>query len=90
MLANLNATRGLVFSGQLLLDLTEAGMLREKAYQLVQAHAMQCWSDGSDFRAAVQGDQDILKYLSLEKLTDTFSSHRQLANVPEIFARVFD
>ncbi|MDX2180431.1 MAG: adenylosuccinate lyase [Bryobacteraceae bacterium] len=90
MLANLNATRGLVFSGQLLLDLTEAGMLREKAYQLVQAHAMQCWSDGSDFRAAVQGDPEILKYLSLEKLTDSFSSDRQLANVPEIFTRVFD
>jgi len=90
MQANLDLTRGLVFSGQLLLDLTEAGMLREKAYQLVQAHAMHCWSHGNDFRAAVEGDTEISKHLSLEQLASSFSSERQLQNVPAIFARVFE
>ena len=52
MMANFNATLGIVFSGQLLLDLAEAGMLRETAYQLVQSHAMTCWENGTSFKAA--------------------------------------
>src|SRR6478672_1612361 len=65
MRRNLDLTRGLVFSGQLLLDLAAAGMLREQAYRLVQTHAMRAWEEEGDFRAAIQADVEIAKYLSL-------------------------
>ncbi|HTU44002.1 MAG TPA: adenylosuccinate lyase [Bryobacteraceae bacterium] len=86
---NLEATRGLIFSGQLLLDLAAAGMQREDAYRLVQSHAMQAWESEGDFRAAVQGDPLIVTYLTEEQLDQTFSLPRQLRNVDRIFERVF-
>lgn len=89
MMANFNATLGIVFSGQLLLDLAEAGMLRETAYRLVQAHAMQCWESGTGFKTAVAADPEVTKYLSPEKLDETFSAGRQLTNIDKLFARVF-
>ena len=55
MRRNLDLTRGLIFSGQLLLDLAAAGMLREDAYKLVQSHAMQSWEHDGDFRTACSG-----------------------------------
>ena len=82
-------TGGLVFSGQLLLDLAAAGMLREQAYKLVQAHAMRAWDSDTGFRAAIESDPEIGKYLSKDKLAESFSVSRQLANVDHIFARVF-
>ena len=60
-------TRGLIFSGQLLLDLAAAGMLREKAYKVVQAHAMKAWEEEGDFRAAVEADPEIRAVLSPEQ-----------------------
>ncbi len=89
MWRNLDETKGLIFSGQLLLDLAAAGMLREDAYRLVQAHAMQAWENEDDFRAAVQADPRIQQYLSQEQLDLAFSLERQLRNVDAIFARVF-
>ena len=89
MRRNLDMTRGLVFSGQLLLDLAAAGMLREQAYGLVQRHAMEAWENESDFRAAIESDPEILALLSREKLADTFSLDRQLRHVDAIFDRVF-
>jgi adenylosuccinate lyase len=89
MLANLESTQGLIFSGQLLLDLAAAGMLREQAYALVQRHAMAAWEKGSNFRAAVESDQKILSYLPIEKVREAFSVARYLTHVDQIFARVF-
>lgn len=89
MLHNLNETRGLIFSGQLLLDLTAAGMLREDAYRLVQAHAMEAWASGGNFREAVQADARIRQYLKPEDLERVFSLDRQLKHVNAIFQRVF-
>jgi adenylosuccinate lyase len=89
MQANLASTKGLIFSGQLLLDLTAAGMLREQAYKVVQSHAMRCWEADGDFYATVKSDKEILSYLSLEKIEGAFSVARQLLNVDRIFARVF-
>ena len=54
--ANLEMTRGLIFSGQLLLDLAAKGVLREEAYQWVQRNAMRAWEDGEDFRKLVEAD----------------------------------
>ena len=89
MRRNLESTRGLIFSGQLLLDLAAAGMLREEAYKVVQVHAMQAWENEEDFRAAVEVDPKILSFLSVEKMQHAFSVERQLGNVDRIFARVF-
>jgi adenylosuccinate lyase len=88
MLKNLESTGGLIFSGQLLLDLAEAGMLREEAYRLVQSHAMRAWKEDLFFRDEVSLDPAITKLLSREKLAETFDYTRQLGNVDAIFKRV--
>ena len=88
MKKNLESTGGLIFSGQLLLDLAEAGMLREEAYRLVQAHAMRAWKEDLNFREEVAKDATITKLLSPEKLEKTFDYTRQLGNVDAIFERV--
>jgi len=90
MKKNLDSTHGLVFSGQLLLDLAAAGMTREQAYKLVQTHAMKAWETEGDFRMAIVGDSEIGKYLSQDKLAESFSVSRQLANIDHIFSRVFE
>jgi adenylosuccinate lyase len=86
---NLESTKGLVFSGQLLLDLAAAGMLREDAYRVVQRHAMECWERDGNFRAAIAADPEIGNYLSGEQLEKTFTLDRQLGNIGTIFERVF-
>ena len=90
MLQNLESTQGLIFSGQLLLDLAAAGMLREQAYKVVQTHAMRAWEQGTSFRAAVESDKEILSFLSVEKIRTVFSVDRHLAHVDRIFHQVFD
>jgi adenylosuccinate lyase len=89
MRRNLDLTRGLIFSGQLLLDLAAAGMSREKAYKIVQGHAMKAWEEEGDFRAAIEGNPDILAVLSTAQIAESFSLDRQLHNVDRIFDRVF-
>jgi adenylosuccinate lyase len=86
---NLELTKGLIFSGQLLLDLTAAGMLREEAYKIVQGHAMLAWEEDGDFRAAIEADPEIGKYLTGPQLVESFSVFRQLSHVDRIFDRVF-
>jgi len=88
MKKNLESTGGLIFSGQLLLDLAEAGMLREEAYRLVQSHAMRSWKEDLVFRDEVAKDAAITKLLTTEKLARTFDYTRQLGNVDVIFLRV--
>ena len=88
MKKNLESTGGLIFSGQLLLDLSEAGLLREEAYRLVQSHATRAWKEDLNFREEVAKDPAITKLLSAEKLAKTFDYTRQLGNVDAIFKRV--
>ena len=88
MKSNLESTGGLIFSGQLLLDLAEAGMSREDAYRLVQAHAMRAWKEDLVFRDEVARDQAITALLIAGKLSQTFDYMRQLGNVDAIFKRV--
>ena len=88
MKKNLESTGGLIFSGQLLLDLAEAGMLREEAYRLVQSHAMRAWKEDLNFREEVARDPAITALLSPAKLESTFDYTRQLGNVDAIFKRV--
>jgi adenylosuccinate lyase len=89
MLANLGSTRGLVFSGQLLLDLVESGISREDAYRLVQSHAMRAWKEDLDFHELVLGDPAIAGRVPRAKIERAFDLRRQLKNIDKIFARVF-
>src|SRR5277367_3851691 len=90
MLKNLESTGGLIFSGQLLLDLAESGMSREDAYRLVQSHAMNSWKNDLIFRDEIAKVPEITARLSPEKLAHAFDYTRQLANVDAIFARVLN
>ena len=89
MLRNLNATQGLVYSGQLLQDLVEHGAPREDAYKWVQAHAMAAWESETSFQDRVAADAGIRKFLDQQALAHTFDLHRQLRAVDAIFQRVF-
>ena len=89
MRQNLESTHGLIFSGQLLLNLAAAGMLREQAYRVIQSHAMLAWESEGNFRASVESDKQVLSYLSIEKIQKAFSVDRYLLHVDRIFARVF-
>jgi adenylosuccinate lyase len=89
MMRNLESTGGLVFSGQLLLDLVEAGAPRDDAYKWVQEHAMAAWEGGATFRDRVAGDAGLTKYLKAEGVARAFDLRRQLHAVDDIFARVF-
>lgn len=89
MLENLNATRGLIFSGQLLLVLTQKGLAREQAYEWVQRNAMKAWDENGDFRELVKGDADINKNLTAPEIDGVFSLDTYLRNIETIFVRVF-
>ncbi len=89
MLENLHATRGLVFSGQLLLELTAAGAAREEAYYWVQRNALVSWDEGRDFRTLVAADPDIARTISPQQIERAFDVHTQLKNIDRVFARVF-
>jgi len=89
MLKNLESTGGLVYSGQLLLDLAEHGMSREDAYRLVQAHAMKAWKEDLNFRELVMNDKEITARVPQKQIEQAFDLKRQLRNVDKIFNRVF-
>jgi adenylosuccinate lyase len=86
---NLEASGGLVFSGQLLLDLVEHGVSREDAYRMVQRHAMRAWQEGLNFRELVLKDKAITRRIPPKQIAAAFDLKRQLRNVDKIFARVF-
>jgi len=86
---NLESTGGLVFSGQLLLDLVEHGVSREDAYHMVQSHAMRAWKEGLNFRELVLRDKAITSRVPKKQIEHAFDLKRQLQNIDKIFARVF-
>ena len=89
MKANLESTGGLVFSGQLLLELVEQGLSREDAYRLVQGHAMRAWKEGLNFRELVFKDPEITGRVPAKAVERAFDLKRQLRHIDAIFARVF-
>ncbi len=89
MLQNLQTTKGLVFSGQLLLVLTQKGVSRETAYEWVQRNAMKVWDENKDFQDLVKNDPDIKSHLSLREIDAVFTLNTYLRNVDRIFDRVF-
>lgn len=89
MLRNLELTGGLVFSGQLLLALTQKGVSREDAYVLAQRNAMKVWDEGGTFRDRVENDADITSHLSSDEIARVFDLKYYLRNVDKVFSRVF-
>ena len=89
MKKNLESTGGLIFSGQLLLDLAESGMQREDAYRLVQKNAMRAWQEDKNFRELIGKEKEITRRMSHKQLERAFDLSRQLRNVDKIFVRVF-
>jgi adenylosuccinate lyase len=90
MLKNIELTRGLAYSGQLLLDLTRKGIVREEAYRWIQRCAMKVWDEDKDFLRVLLEDPEITAVLSREEIQSALNPDHQLRNVDAIFARVFD
>jgi adenylosuccinate lyase len=90
MKRNLESTGGLVFSGQLLLDLVEHGVSREDAYRMVQHHAMRAWKEDLNFRDLILKDKEIARRVPRRQVEHAFDLKRQLRNIDKIFARVFE
>jgi adenylosuccinate lyase len=89
MRENLDLLKGLIFSGQLLLDLVEKGALREEAYRWVQRNAMQVWETREDYRTLIERDPDIRRYLTPKEIASVFNVERYLKHVDGIFRQVF-
>ena len=89
MLKNLNLTGGLVFSGQLMLALTQKGISREDAYVWTQRNAMKVWDEGGEYEELINIDADISSKLSSKEIACVFDVKHYLRNVDKIFERVF-
>src|SRR5213596_2500679 len=89
MKQNLELTRGLIYSGELLLALVAKNVTREDAYRWVQRDAMRVWDEGGDFKEKILSDPDIQRVLNSADIEKVFDSSLLLANVDRIFQRVF-
>ena len=89
MLANLDSSRGVVFSGTVLLELARRGILREEAYTWVQRNAMRSHDDHLDFKTLLLEDADVMNVMTREEVETVFDLKVQLRHVDAIFQRVF-
>ena len=89
MLANLNMTKGLIFSQMVLLKLIDKGMSRENAYAVVQKNAMKSWQEDGDFKQVLLEDDEVMSYLNSEDVTTVFRIENFLGHIGLIFNRVF-
>ena len=88
MQANIDRTRGLIYSQDILLALTQKGLKREDAYRLVQDEAMRVWKSGQSFRNLLEQRKEVTQHLSTVELDELFDPRRSLAHVDYIFERV--
>jgi adenylosuccinate lyase len=89
MIKNMELTRGLAYSGQLLLDLTRRGVSREDAYVWVQRCSMRVWNEDKDFLQILKEDPDIARVLTTDEIQAAVNPELQLRNAATIFQRVF-
>jgi len=89
MRENLGRSRGVVFSGSVLLELARRGISREQAYEWTQRNAMRSFHDKAEFKTLLEADPDITRVLPREVLDDAFNLDVQLQHVDTIFKRVF-
>ncbi len=88
MKTNLEKTKGLIFSQEILLALVEKGVLREDAYRMVQRNAMKSWEEKEDFKDLILEDKDIRGYLSSDEIEEQFDYARPLRHIDEVFERL--
>ncbi len=89
MLENLNITKGLIFSQELMLELTKTGLTREKSYKMVQTYSKRCFSENLNLYEAIQSDKYITSKISSKRLRSIFSYSKHFKNINLIFRRVF-
>jgi adenylosuccinate lyase len=89
MLENLNITKGLIFSQEVMLELTKSGLSREQSYKMVQSYAKKCFSENLDLFDVISADRFIMSKITLKKLKSIFSYSKHFKNVNLIFRRVF-
>jgi adenylosuccinate lyase len=89
MLANLNMTRGLIFSQMVLLKLIDKGMSRENAYAVVQKNAMKSWQEDGDFKELLLEDDEVMSCLNTEDINTVFRIENFMGHIGLIFNRVF-
>jgi adenylosuccinate lyase len=88
MTRNLNATRGLIFSQEVLLALTKKGIKLEDAYNIVQEQAMKVWKEEKEFKTLLLGSEELMNVLSKKELDELFDPKRSLKHVDYIFEQV--
>ena len=89
MLDNLNITKGLVFSQEMMLELTKTGMSREKAYRVIQGHAKISFSKNIDLKNLIKKDKIITDRINEKKIDRIFTYNKHFKNINYIFGRVF-
>jgi len=89
MLENLRRSRGVVYSGTVLLELAKRGVSREQAYDFVQRNAMRSFVEQKDFKDLLLADADVTKLLPRDEIEKAFDLNAQLRHVDTIFQRVF-
>ena len=89
MRENLESMKGLVFSGQVLLELAKKGLSREEAYQVVQQNSMKVWKGQGTLRQLLGTDNEVSKRLSIDELEQAFDLKQQVQHVDAIYERVF-
>ena len=89
MLKNLNITKGLIFSQELMLELTKTGLSREKSYRMVQNYTKKCFAENLDLFNVIQSDNYIMSKITYKKLKTIFSYSKHFKNINLIFKRVF-
>ena len=89
MIQNINLTKGLIFSQEIMLELTKSGLSREKSYKIVQSHAKKCFSENKNLFDLISKDKLIMSKISKSKLNSIFNYSSHFKNVNLIFRRVF-
>jgi adenylosuccinate lyase len=89
MMENLRRSRGVVFSGNVLLELARRGVSREQAYDWVQRNAMRSFHEQRDFKTLLEADEDVTRVLPSDVMDEAFDLNAQLRNTDAIFERVF-
>ena len=89
MIQNINLTKGLIFSQEIMLELTKSGMTREKSYKIVQNYAKRCFSENKNLFDLISNDKKIMSLITEKKLKSIYSYSKHFKNVNFIFKRVF-
>lgn len=87
MRKNLERTGGLIYSQRVMIELIKAGLSREKAYRLIQKHAMETWKEGKDFKEALLKDKEIIQAVKPHQINKCFELDYYLRNIPKVFKR---